>query len=62
MAFFRASRERRGPDPHLNIKIAIFVIGAALGLAGIALNQRWFVYAAIGVLAVGVILRAIDKR
>jgi len=62
MAFFRVSRERRGPDPHLNIKIAIFSVGAALALVGMALENRWFIYSAIGVLAIGVLLRLIALR
>lgn len=62
MAFFRASREQRGPDPHTNIKIAIFSIGAVLALIGMFLKNNWFIYAAIGVLAVGVILRLVALR
>jgi hypothetical protein len=31
------SRERRGPDPHLDIKIFLFMAGAALAGAGMAL-------------------------
>ena len=62
MALLRASRERRGPDPHTNIKIAIFSIGAVLALSGMFLKNDWFIYAAIGVLAIGVILRLVTAR
>lgn len=62
MVLFRASRERRGPDPHLDLKIAIFSIGAILAMIGMALDNQWFIYAAIGVLAVGVILRLVALR
>jgi len=62
MALLRASRERRGPDPYTNIKIAIFSIGAVLALIGMFLKNDWFIYAAIGVLAIGVILRLVTAR
>ncbi|HEX7051008.1 MAG TPA: hypothetical protein VF188_12440 [Longimicrobiales bacterium] len=57
MGWFRPSRERRGPDPYLNWKIALFITGGALGAAGMLRNDGRLVAAGIAVLAVGVVLR-----
>ena len=54
---FRPSRERRGEDRLLAWKIRVFVVGAVLGLAGMALSLSWLVWAGIGVLGVGLVLR-----
>lgn len=59
---FRPDRSRRGVDRFLDVKMLIFVIGAALGVIGIAREIDWLVYAAIAVLAVGVILRLLRGR
>jgi hypothetical protein len=40
----------------------IFVIGAALGIAGIASDRTWLVNLGIGVLLVGVVLRLVAQR
>lgn len=50
-------RSRRGPDPWVGWKVGLFCAGAALGLVGMAAAERWLVFAAMGVLAVGVGLR-----
>ncbi len=52
----RRSR-REGPDPHLEGKIVLFTVGAGLALLGMYLENRWVVGAAIGLLAVGLLLR-----
>lgn len=52
-----ASRNARGPDPHLRRKVQIFAAGAALGLVGIGLDSSLLVGLAILVLAVGMVLR-----
>jgi hypothetical protein len=57
MGIFRPSRERRGPDPHLERKITIFAIGAAFGIAGVATGRSWLTWIGIAILAVGVLLR-----
>ncbi|MGH7462178.1 MAG: hypothetical protein ACREMA_14300 [Longimicrobiales bacterium] len=62
MMVFRASREKRGPDRFLNLKIAIFTMGAALACAGIIAQRNWLIYVAIGVLAAGVALRFFDRK
>ncbi|HEX6937855.1 MAG TPA: hypothetical protein VF158_00475 [Longimicrobiales bacterium] len=59
---FRPSREMRGTDPYLRLKVVIFVIGAVVGLVGIALGNDWLVGAGIAVLVAGVALRALAHR
>jgi hypothetical protein len=54
--FFRPSRARRGPDPTLAHRAALFLLGAAAGLAGIALEQSWLVAAGTVLLAVGLVI------
>lgn len=55
---FRPSRTRRGPDPYLDWKVALFVAGAAAGSVGMATGSRWLVGTAIVLLGAGVALRA----
>lgn len=62
MVFFRASREKRGPDRFLTAKIAIFLSGAAIAAVGIMTGKNWLIYVAIGVLIVGVALRFFDRK
>lgn len=62
MSPFRPSRERHGPDPYLPLKMAIFVIGAAFGLAGMAMDERWLILTGIAILAVGFLLRFLPRR
>lgn len=55
---FRPSRSRTGDTgPLLVWKVRSFVIGAALALAGMALDTDWLVWSGIGALAVGLLLR-----
>lgn len=58
MGFFRPSRTARA-GPWFEWKVRIFLLGAALGLAGIFLDDRRLVVAAVVVLAAGVVLRAL---
>jgi hypothetical protein len=51
------SRERRGPDPHLDIKIFLFMAGAALAGAGMALERPILVWLAFIPLAAVALLR-----
>lgn len=47
----------------LKLKIACFVVGAVLALAGMSLRLRWLVWTAIVVLALGFALRfAVEGR
>jgi membrane protein implicated in regulation of membrane protease activity len=55
-------RSRRGEDAWLGQKILYFVVGAALGVAGMITGLQWIVWLAIAVLAVGLILRIAGRR
>lgn len=63
MGIFRPSRQRTD-DGHetLNHRMTIFVIGAIVALAGIASGTSWIIYIAVGILAVGVILKLVHGR
>jgi len=54
---FFADRSNRTDDRYLVWKVRMFAIGATLGLAGMFLDQKWLVWAAIVVLVVGFFLR-----
>jgi hypothetical protein len=56
LAVFRPSRRRVGPDPHLDTKIVLFVIGAAFGAAGMITGRNWIVFIGIAILLAGVLL------
>ena len=58
---FRPSRDRRGRDRWLNIKVAIFCLGAGIALVGIASGKNWVVNLAIGVLAIGFLMRFLPR-
>jgi hypothetical protein len=62
MGIFRPSRkvdeQGRATLPH---RMTIFAIGAIIALAGIASGTDWIIYIAVGVLAVGVILRLAQR-
>lgn len=55
MAFFLRGRRRAGR--FLEWKVRLFGAGAALAVAGMALENRWIVGAAIVVLVAGFLLR-----
>ena len=59
---FRPAREKRGDDPLLNIKVAIFCLGAGTALVGMATDTRWIVTLATGILLVGFLLRFLPRR
>lgn len=50
-------RSRRGKDPYLKLKMALFWVGAALALLGIGLESSLLVNVAIAVLLGGFVLR-----
>jgi hypothetical protein len=50
-------RSRKNDDRFVEWKVAVFFLGAALWVAGAILGVRWLVWAAIGVLLIGVLLR-----
>jgi hypothetical protein len=62
MGLFHASRDTQGDDRFLRLKVIIFVIGAALGIAGMSSRRDWLVATAIGVLAIGIVLRVLSAR
>lgn len=63
MGLFRPTRARTGHDPEtVNQRMTIFVIGAVVAVAGMASGTSWIVYIAVGILAVGVILRLVHRR
>jgi len=51
------NRSRRGPDPYVRAKTALFVVGAVAGLVGMRLENAWVISGAIAVLVVAVALR-----
>jgi hypothetical protein len=59
---FRASRGRSGEDRFFAVKVALLVVGAALGIAGMAYEIGWLVWAAIAVVGTGIILRLLAGR
>lgn len=52
--FFDRSRKA---GPYLEWKVRFFTVGAVLAVVGMALNQRWMTWSAIGVLVAGMLLR-----
>jgi len=61
VSLFRPDRERRGPDPFLQVKVILFAIGAALAIAGMIAGSQLLVGIGILVLAIGVFLRFIQR-
>jgi hypothetical protein len=57
---FRPSRDKRGPDRFLNLKVAVFCLGAGIAFVGI-IAQTWLINVAIGVLLIGVALRFLGR-
>ncbi len=53
MFFDRSRRAGR----YLEWKVRLFTLGAVLAVVGMAMNQSWMTWAAIGVLIVGMMLR-----
>ena len=63
MGLFRPDRTRREqPDRLLKLKMMIFALGAAVALAGMAIERRGLLLAAVIILGVGVLLRFIPAR
>lgn len=62
MGLLRPSRAARGPDPYLRWKVALFLGGAALGLAGMALNTAWLLGPALALIMAGIVLRFLPRR
>lgn len=62
MGLLGPSREPRGPDRFLELKLLLFGIGAALALTGIFLQQSLLVWLAFTPLAAAFVLRFFDGR
>ena len=57
MGILGPSREPRGPDPHLDIKIFLFIAGAVLAAAGMATERPLLVWLAFVPLAAAFVVR-----
>ena len=57
MGLLGPSRERRGPDPHLDLKIFLFLAGAALAVMGMATERPLLVWLAFLPLSLVALLR-----
>ena len=57
MGLLGPSREKRGPDPHLDLKILLFLIGAILALTGMATERPTLVWLAFLPLSIVALLR-----
>ena len=55
-ALFRPDRTGKA-SPHLEWRVSLLVAGAALGVAGIYLDEEWIRLVAIALLAAGVAVR-----
>ena len=58
----RPDRTRRGPDPTLPFRIALFVLGAVAGLTGIAAERMWLVTLGTVFLAAGLAIAIVAQR
>jgi len=56
------SRERRGPDPHLDLKIFLFLVGAVLAVTGMATERPLLVWLAFLPLALAFLLRFLRPK
>jgi hypothetical protein len=62
MGLFRAARDTQGDDRFFRLKVMIFAVGGALGVAGMSSGRDWLVASGIAVLAVGIALRMLAAR
>ena len=44
------------------VRAALGAVGLVVGVTGIALEQRWLVWVAVGLLGTAVIIRLIERR
>ena len=63
MGLFRHSRRRPGGEVEtVGQRMTVFGLGAVVAVAGMASGTSWIIYIAVGILAVGIILRAAQRR
>lgn len=53
----RPDRDNRGPDRWLEVKLALFMLGAVVGVAGMYFGSTPTIYVAIAILVIGFLLR-----
>jgi hypothetical protein len=61
MAFFLDRNRDAGDDRWLLAKVRVFAIGAALALGGMFLGEDLLIWAALGVLGFGMVLRVVES-
>jgi hypothetical protein len=61
MSPFRPDRGRRGEDRLLGEKMMVFMLGAAIGIGGIATDRDWLVYVALLLLVLGLAMRFLGR-
>lgn len=61
MTPFRPSREDRGPDPYLDWKIGLFLVGAGLAVTGMVTENSLLIWFAITAIAIGLGLRFLPR-
>ena len=60
---FRPSRQRtEGDDRFLAWRVRLFMIGAAVAFAGMAMSLQWLVWVGIAVLVAAMVLRFLPSR
>ena len=57
MGLLGPSREQRGPDPHLDAKIFLFLAGAGLAVAGMITGRPFLIWLAFVPLAIAIVVR-----
>ena len=55
------SRKKKDPDPYLDWKVRLFLLGALLAMIGLAMESSLVVGLAIAVLFAGVVLRLFPR-
>jgi hypothetical protein len=58
---FRPDRSRRGEGRFLAAKMLLFALGGVAGVMGIAREIGWLIYGAIALLAIGLVLRLLER-
>ena len=62
MGILGPSREVRGPDPYLDLKVFLILAGAALAVAGMALRLSSLVWLAFVPLVAAAVVRIVGNR
>ena len=62
MGLLGPSRQQRGPDPHLDVKIFLFMAGAVLAVAGMLTGTPILIWLAFAPLAAAFVFRFFRPR